>query len=154
MKFDKKLLKEKIRHRNEIIWNNVTRIAEEKGLNKTQLAEIAEIDNQRITKFQNLEGSGSGVGPNVFAKFCLALQVEPEDLLTPKNEEVMPSNDELITFLKRQVEKQDQRIDKQLEHIDRLLQMYESRDSSLKKAEARLEELQLRLEKLGERRTA
>lgn len=67
-----------MKKRDEIIWNNVLKLANKKGWNKTRLAKEV---GTNTSVLNNIKDSTRGIGNKLLAKFSVALEVSKSDLL-------------------------------------------------------------------------
>jgi DNA-binding Xre family transcriptional regulator len=65
-----------MKKRDEIIWNNVLKLANKKGWNKTRLAKEV---GTNTSVLNNIKDSTRGIGNKLLAKFSVALEVSESE---------------------------------------------------------------------------
>lgn len=97
-----------MKRRDEIIWNNISRLTKEKGWSLTKLAKEAGTNTSALN---NIKSGVRGIGNDLLKKFADAFKVDQavllsESIISPtKEEKTLPegtSNDLLVLLIKEQ----------------------------------------------------
>lgn len=79
------------KQKNEIIWENIERQRKKNGWKKSELAKAVGVGSQDIRKYS----LGKNMGPEIFARFCIALNVRP-GLLLGTSDSLLVENKRLL----------------------------------------------------------